>query len=140
MPEHAARALVRGRAEGRVLVLEEPLSFWGGLDPATGRLIDPHHPQMGEDVAGRVLVMPGGRGSSSSSYVLAEAIRARASPAAILLGEPDGIVALGAMVAAELYGTTVPVVVVDPAGYASLSSGAQVVVDARAEPPTVTVG
>ena len=61
---------------GLALVLDEPLSFWGGLDPATGALIDTHHPQRGATVAGRVLVMPSGRGSSSSSYVLAEAIRA----------------------------------------------------------------
>jgi hypothetical protein len=55
--------------------------------------------------------MPAGRGSSSSSYVLAEAIRAGTAPAAIVLGEPDPIVALGAIVAAELYGVDVPVVV-----------------------------
>lgn len=108
------RTLVPGDAEGEALVLEEPLSFWGGLDPATGRLIDAHHPQLGELVTGRVLVMPSGRGSSSSSSVLAEAIRAGTAPAAIVLFEPDPIVALGAIVARELYGTAVPVVVADP--------------------------
>jgi predicted aconitase with swiveling domain len=106
-----ARALCPGRASGDALVLDAPLSFWGGLDPATGRLIDVHHPQHGEVLAGRVVVMPSGRGSSSSSYVLAEAIRAGTAPAAVVLGEPDAIVALGAIVAAELYGTEVPVVV-----------------------------
>lgn len=107
-----ARTLVEGSAEGEVLVLDEPLSFWGGMDPATGRVIDPRHPQAGADVAGRVLVMPAGRGSSSSSSVLAEAIRAGTAPAAILLLEPDAIVALGAIVARELYGIAVPVVLV----------------------------
>ncbi len=90
-----ARALVDGSATGFAIVLDEPLSFWGGMDPGTGR----------------VLVMPSGRGSSSSSSVLAEAIRAGTSPAAIVLLEPDPIVALGAVVARELYGRTVPVVV-----------------------------
>jgi len=106
-----ARTLVAGTAEGETLVLDEPLSFWGGVDPATGAIIDVHHPQRGANVAGRVLVMPSGRGSSSSSSVLAEAIRAGTAPAAIVLREPDPIVALGAIVARELYGRSVPVVV-----------------------------
>lgn len=109
------RVLVAGEASGVALVLDEPISFWGGLDPATGRLIDVHHPQAGEVVTGRVLVMPSGRGSSSSSSVLAEAIRAGTAPAAIVLREPDPIVALGSIVARELYGTRVPVVVSDAA-------------------------
>ena len=106
-----ARALVEGAASGPAIVLDEPLSFWGGVDPATGRVIDRRHPQAGRELAGRVLVMPSGRGSSSSSSVLAEAIRAGTAPAAIVLFEPDPIVALGAVVALELYGRTVPVVV-----------------------------
>ncbi len=106
-----ARTLVAGSGEGEALVLDEPLSFWGGVDPATGRVIDPRHPQVGSNVAGRVLVMPAGRGSSSSSSVLAEAIRAGTAPAAIVLLEPDPIIALGAIVARELYGATMPVVV-----------------------------
>jgi hypothetical protein len=109
MPEN--RTLVAGSAEGEVLVLEEPLSFWGGIDPVTGRVIDVHHPQLGANVAGKILVMPSGRGSSSSSSVLAEAIRAGKAPAAIVLAEPDPILALGAIVARELYGEAVPVVV-----------------------------
>ena len=109
MPE--ARTLVAGAAEGRVLVLDEPLSFWGGVHPGTGDIIDGRHPQHGANVAGRILVMRSGRGSSSSSSVLAEAIRAGTAPAAIVLGEADPILALGAIVARELFGTTIPVVV-----------------------------
>jgi predicted aconitase with swiveling domain len=128
MPE--ARTLVAGRAEGVALVLEEPLSFWGGLDPATGRLIDVHHPQHGATVTGRVVLMPAGRGSSSSSYVLAEAIRAGTAPAAVVLGEPDPIVALGAIVARELYGTRVPIVRLDPEAFARIRDGDRLVVHA----------
>jgi predicted aconitase with swiveling domain len=106
-----ARTLVAGTAEGPALVLDEPLSLWGGLDPETGSVIDVRHPQRGANVTGCVLVMPSGRGSSSSSSVLAEAIRAGTAPAAIVLGEADPILALGAIVARELYGTVVPVVV-----------------------------
>jgi predicted aconitase with swiveling domain len=85
------------------------------MDPASGEVIDAHHPQRGASLAGRVVVMPAARGSSSSASVLAEAVRAGAAPAAILLGEPDLILAIGAAVAEELYGQAVPVVVV-PAG------------------------
>jgi uncharacterized protein len=108
---HRDRALVRGTARGTALVLDEPLSFWGGLDPHNGEIIDRRHPQAGHTVTGKVLAMPSGRGSSSSSSVLAEAIRAGTAPVAIVLREPDGIVALGAIVAEELYGRTIPVVV-----------------------------
>ena len=128
MPE--GRTLVAGRASGLALVLEEPLSFWGGVDPATGTLIDTHHPQQGASVTGRVLIMPSGRGSSSSSYVLAEAMRAGTAPAAIVLREADGIVALGAIVARELYGMNMPVVVLDAEAYEAIVDGAVFVVNA----------
>jgi uncharacterized protein len=121
-----ARALVPGPAEGSALVLSEPLSFWGGVDAADGTIIDRHHPQAGESVRGKVLVMPSGRGSSSSSSVLAEAIRAGTGPVAIVLAEPDGILALGALVASKLYGRTTPVVVVDDQTYRSIISEAEV--------------
>ena len=109
MPE--ARTLVSGEGRGEILVLDEPLSFWGGVDPATGEVIDVRHPQAGANVSGRVLVMASGRGSSSSSSVFAEAVRAGTAPAAIVLAEPDPILALGAIVAREVYGRAVPIVV-----------------------------
>jgi hypothetical protein len=103
---------------GRALVLEEGLSLWGGMDPATGELIDAHHPQRGASLTGRILVMPSGRGSSSSASVLAESVRAGTAPAGIVLGEPDLILAIGAAVAEELYGIRVPVVVAPEVGAA----------------------
>lgn len=124
------RTLVAGEAAGPVLVLDEPLSFWGGVNPATGAIVDGHHPQVGESLTGRVLVMPRGRGSSSSSYVLAEAIRAGTAPVAIVLGEPDPIVALGSIVARELYETRVPVVVADLAALSPASGRLEVRADA----------
>ena len=122
------RTLVTGEASGPVVVLDAPLSFWGGIDPVTGVLVDGHHPQHGARISGTVLVMPSGRGSSSSSTVLAEAVRLGTAPAAIILREPDPIVALGAVVARELYGTSVPVVVSD----VRLSDGERVTVVAEA--------
>ena len=104
-----------GAATGAVLALDEPLSFWGGFESDTGTIIDQAHPQVGECLAGRVVTMRVGRGSSSASTVLAEAIRRGTAPAALVMSEPDEIVALGAIVAEELYGLTMPVFVVDEA-------------------------
>ncbi len=95
--------LVPGTAYGSTLVLDEPLSFWGGVDPITGEIIDRSHPQSGTVITDRILIMPGGRGSSSASSVLAECIRAGTAPAGIILEEPDPLLALGSLVAAELY-------------------------------------
>ena len=111
-----ARTLVAGTARGAALVLDEPLSFWGGVEPSTGLVIDVRHPQRGANVSGRVLVMPSGRGSSSSSSVLAECVRAGTAPAAIVLAEPDPILALGAIVGRELYGRAIPIVVATTPG------------------------
>ena len=133
------RTLVAGFARGQALRLDEPLSLWGGMDPTTGKVIDRRHPQAGEDLAGRVVLMPSGRGSSSSSSVLAEAVRAGTAPAAVVLLEPDPIVALGAVVAAELYGRRVPVVVLDEAAYGAIRTGDEVVVEADDEKASVSV-
>jgi predicted aconitase with swiveling domain len=121
-------------------VLSEPLSFWGGLDPASGLIVDRRHPQSGSLVTGRMLVMPSGRGSSSSSSVLAEAIRLGTAPAAVLLGEADPITALGALVARELYGNGLPVVLLDSATYRSIHTDDRVDVDAtRLDDPVIDV-
>lgn len=130
-----SRTLAPGHAVGPALVLEAPLSLWGGIDPTTGRVVDVHHPQHGSIVTATVLVMPAGRGSSSSSTVLAEAIRLGTAPAAIVLREPDAIVALGAIVARELYGVQMPVVV----GDAPIEDGAPVEVSADDDGATVVV-
>ena len=111
---------------GRALVLGEALSLWGGMDPATGDLVDAHHPQRGANLAGRVVIMPSGRGSSSSASVLAEAIRAGTAPVAILLGEPDLILSIGSAVGEELYGRSVPVIVATPAVLGEIRDGEEV--------------
>lgn len=118
-----ARVLLGAGVRGRATVLAAPLSMWGGLDPHTGRVIDPHHPQHGETLAGRIVALPGGRGSSSSSSVLAEAIRLGTAPRALLLAEPDGILLIGALVAAELTGRRCAVVVLRSRDHRRLRSG-----------------
>ncbi|HEY8179542.1 MAG TPA: DUF126 domain-containing protein [Candidatus Limnocylindria bacterium] len=120
--------LAPGTASADAIVLDEPLSLWGGLDPATGVVIEPRHPQRGASLSGRVVVMAEARGSSSSSSVLAEAARAGVAPAAILLAAPDLILGVGAAVADELYRVQVPIVVLVPADLAQLRTGDHVTV------------
>jgi predicted aconitase with swiveling domain len=106
-----AQAYAAGDAEGEAFVLSEPLSFWGGVDVETGRIIDRSHPDLGASITRAILVMPGGRGSSSSSAVLAEAIRLGTGPAGIVLAVADPILTVGAIVAQSLYGLRCPIVV-----------------------------
>ena len=113
------KTLVAGSAVGSPLVLDEPLSLWGGLDPHTGEIIDRRHPQSGQIVTGRVLFLPSGRGSSSASSILMEAVHDESAPAAIVMGEADGILALGAIVAQEVYGRSLPVCLLSEADYAA---------------------
>jgi uncharacterized protein len=132
-----AVTLVPGAASGPILRLDEPLSFWGGLDPATGTIIDRLHPQRGANVAGRVLMMPAGRGSSSGSATLAEALRLGRGPAAILMLERDAIVVVGAMVAAELYNLACPVALADGRDWEALGAAAHLAV--KAAPTGATI-
>ena len=127
MPD-ARRMLIAGEARGTVLALDEPLSFWGGFDAETGTVIDRAHPQVGASLAGRVVVMPFGRGSSSGSSVLAEAIREGTAPAALVLAESDEIIVLGAIIAEEVYGITMPIAIVDPNGYAEIAASQTVII------------
>jgi predicted aconitase with swiveling domain len=117
------RFLVEGPVDGTALVLAEPLSFWGGLDPVTGEIVEANHPQRGAVVTGRVLVMPSGRGSSSSATVLAESIRLGTGPSGVVLGEADEIVAIGALVAETLYGVTTAVFLASRDAYATIRPG-----------------
>lgn len=118
--------LAAGAAEGTALVLDQPLSLWGGVDPMSGLVIDRRHARAGASVSGRVLVLPAVRGSSSSASVLAESVRAGTAPAAILLGEADLILAVGAAVAEELYGARIPILVLAAPDLAAVRDGAQV--------------
>jgi predicted aconitase with swiveling domain len=107
------RVLVPGEAEGPILNLSEPLSFWGGVDPNSGLITQPRHSGHGRSVAGTVLAMPSGIGSSSSSAVLLELIHNGCAPVALLMGEADAILALGVVVAREMGFGVIPVLECD---------------------------
>lgn len=115
-----ARVLNEGNASGEVLVLDEPLSFWGAFDPGTGDIIDVHHSQRGTCVRGTILLMRESRGSGSAPGALAEAIRLGTAPAAIILVTPDVNLAIGAEVAKALYGRTCAIFAVTADEYDSL--------------------
>jgi uncharacterized protein len=126
-----AVTLVPGRAAGPAFVLREPLSFWGGLDAPSGKIIDRWHPQQGENLARRILIMRSGRGSSSGSSVLAEAIRLGTGPAGIVLLSRDAIVTVGAMVAVELYQVSCPVVLANEADWPRIEAAPRLTIDAQ---------
>jgi len=121
----AGRAIVEGAAEGEALVTSEPLSFWGGFDFQTGTIIDRHHPLVGVRAAGRILALPFSKGSSTTTAVLLEAVRARTAPAAIVTTGPDAFFALASIVAETMYGRSFPVIALDPSDFASLETGAR---------------
>ena len=101
--DHRAQVLVAGSdGRGPALILTEPISFWGGVDPSNGNIVDVRHPQCGLSVAGRVLFLPGTIGSSSASAVLLELAHNGQAPAALVLHEPDAILLLGLIVAREM--------------------------------------
>lgn len=118
----AARVLNAGTASGPVLVVDEPLSFWGAFDPLTGLIVDTHHPQRGTCMAGRIVIMPETRGSGSASGSIAEAIRLGTAPLALILMKPDVNLAVGSFIAATLYGKSCPVLSVDASAYQRLAA------------------
>ena len=129
------RPVVAGSAEGVALVSNQPISFWGGLDPGTGEIIDRRHERSGAIVTGKVFVFPQGKGSSTASAVLMESIKAGTAPAAIINRNVDPILALGAIVADEMYHKTVPIVVLSPGDFDAIQEGDRLVIE-----PDGTVG
>jgi len=123
-----ACVLSGGDAEGSLLHMQEPLSFWGAFDPSTGVIVDAHHPQRGACLTGRVLLMRETRGSGSAPGALAEAIRLNTAPACIILASRDVNLAIGSQVAATLYGRRCPILLVDEPDYDRLKSATYVVV------------
>ncbi|MEZ5910924.1 MAG: aconitase family protein [Paracoccaceae bacterium] len=117
-----ARRITAGTAEGPVLALAEGLSFWGGTDPATGRLIDAHHPDHGTDLAGRIVMMPTSRGSCTGSGVLLELALNGHAPAALIFREAEDVLTLGALIAGTLFDRPLPVLRLDPGDYAALTA------------------
>jgi predicted aconitase with swiveling domain len=118
-----AQPVVVGEAEGELLVASEALSFWGGFDFRTGEIIDRRHPLHGVRASGRILAVPFSKGSSTTTAVLLEAVRAGTAPAAILTTGPDAFFALASIVADTMYGRSFPVMALEAADFETLESG-----------------
>jgi predicted aconitase with swiveling domain len=120
------RVIIPGQARGLALVSREPISFWGGYDWQTGEIIDRRHELSGEIANGRILALPFTRGSSTTTAVLLEAIRAGTAPAAIITTDTDFFFALASVVADELYAAPLPLVALTEAQFAALKTGDEI--------------
>lgn len=116
-----ATAILPGRAQGPVLATTEPLSFWGGVEPSTATVIDVHHPLHGHCLTGTILLMPGTRGSCSGSGVLLDMALQGRAPAALVFSEPEDVVTLGALIAAQMFDRALPVLRLTPQDFAALA-------------------
>ena len=101
---------VSGIAEGRLIALDEGLSFWGGVDPKTATIIDIHHPQYGTCLRDAIVMMPTSRGSCSGSGVLLELALQGLAPAALIFHEAEEILSLGALFADLLFDKNIAII------------------------------
>lgn len=116
----AVHNLTGGDAQGSLLYSDTALSFWGGLEPTSGEVIDRHHPLSTQVISGKMLAIPKGRGSCTGSSVLLELILNGRGPAALILERPDEILVLGAVVAELVFGHQLPVVTIGPVAFSQL--------------------
>ena len=93
------RNLLSKEVEGEALVTSQPISFFGGVNPKTGLIIEKNHELNGKNVAGKVLVFPYGKGSSLGSYVLYAMAKHGTAPSAILNIKTEAIIAVGCALA-----------------------------------------
>ena len=124
-----ARSILAGAAEGKVIATTEALCFWGGVDPATGKVIDVHHPLHGICLTGGVLFMPTSRGSCTGSGVLLDLILTGRAPSALVFCEAEDVLTLGALVAAEMFDKALPVIRLDAETFSRFSRAAHVSID-----------
>ncbi|MCX8189787.1 MAG: DUF126 domain-containing protein [Candidatus Diapherotrites archaeon] len=92
------RKISSGKAEGECLFSEQPISFFGGIDPDTGIIIEKGHPLEGVNIAGKILIFPHGKGSTVGSYTIYRLKKNKKAPAAMILKECETIVAIGAII------------------------------------------
>ncbi len=124
-----ALSIIPGCVAADVLATDQGLSFWGGVDPLTGVVIDAHHPLCGQSLAGKVVVMPTTRGSCSGSGVMLDLALNAVAPAAIVFREAEDVVTLGAMIADRMFGRKVPVLRLGRDAFAAVATAGHVTLD-----------
>lgn len=92
------RSISRGIGKGKVLLSSEAISFFGGVDPKTGIVIDKSNPLFGKCISGTVLAFPRGKGSTVGSFVMLQLKKNGVAPAAIINEEAEPIIAVGAII------------------------------------------
>ena len=112
---------VQNDVDSDIVVCDEGLSFWGGVDPDTGVIIDIHHPNCGEKLSGKIVLMPTSRGSCSGSGVLLQLAQNGNAPAALIFRETEDVLTLGAMIAERLFDKNIAVLRLVPKIYNLLS-------------------
>jgi cis-L-3-hydroxyproline dehydratase len=117
-----ARSILGGAANGPIISTTEALSFWGGVDPATGCIIDVHHPLHGICITGAVLMMPSSRGSCTGSGVLLDLALTGRGPAALVFCDDEDVLTLGALIAAEMFARTLPVLRLSAEAFRTMST------------------
>lgn len=98
MIEMIGRKISPGTAEGEALVTKQGLSFFGGVDPATGKVTESGHELEGQSISGKILVFPQGKGSTVGSYALYRMKKQGTAPLALINSECETIVAVGAII------------------------------------------
>jgi predicted aconitase with swiveling domain len=93
------RSIVPGKCRGKTLVAKKPISFLGGIDPDTGKIIEKNHDLEGENVKGKIFCFPSGHGSTVGSYVLYALAKKKIAPKAIINQTADSVVVVGAIIA-----------------------------------------
>ena len=112
---------VQNDVDSDIVICDEGLSFWGGVDPNTGVIIDTHHPNCGEKLSGKIVLMPTSRGSCSGSGVLLQLAQNGNAPAALIFRETEDVLTLGAMIAERLFDKNIAVLRLVPKIYNLLS-------------------
>ena len=93
------RSIVPGKCRGKTLVAKKPISFLGGINPDTGKIIEKNHDLEGESIKGKILCFPSGHGSTVGSYVLYSLAKKGLAPKAIVNQTADPVVVVGAIIA-----------------------------------------
>ena len=123
------RSLVAGHGHGRILTTHQNISFWGGVDPLTGLIIDPRHELFDRSITGKVLAFPYGKGSAAAPLVLLELAKQNKAPAAMVNIETDPLLVAGPIISRHFYGSSIPVVALSRKAFDQLQTGQTATVD-----------
>ena len=123
------RSLVAGHGSGKILTTHQSISFWGGVDPATGMIIDPRHELFDQSISGKILAFPYGKGSAAAPLVLLELAKQATAPAAIINVETDPLLVAGPIISKHFYDKTIPVVTLARTAFDRLKTGQSATVD-----------